>query len=240
MITDEQLRQEIARLDWWHSIELRPGIVTPGKSHNLFVEKIMNLPDDLHGKSVLDIGAWDGGYSFECERRGASEVAACDLWQQAGRASFDFARKILDSKVKPLWMSFTDINPDFHGRFDLVLFLGVLYHLKDPLGGLEKVAELTKPGGRVIIDTVIDTTALHDPPSLRFYPSDELNGDPTNWFVVNPAALTAMMAVAGFSRVESVIQLYGGDRTIVHGIKMDDEDFTWLRENPALFSFKPA
>jgi tRNA (mo5U34)-methyltransferase len=73
-MTDEELLLEMGKLDWWHSIPLRPGITTPGKSHNLFVEQIMSLPDDLHGKSVLDIGAWDGGYSFLCERRGAERV----------------------------------------------------------------------------------------------------------------------------------------------------------------------
>jgi len=111
-----------------------------------------------------------------------------------------------------------------------VLFLGVLYHLKDPLGGLEKVASLVKPGGRVIIDTVVDVKTLYERPSMAFYPSAELNDDPTNWWVPNIPALNSMMAVSGFSRIESVIQTYGGDRTIIHGIKASDRDYDRLRE----------
>jgi len=233
MMTDEELRQAIAKLDWWHSIPLRPGIMTPGRSYNLFVEKILNLPEDLHGKSVLDIGAWDGGYSFLCERRGASPVVANDLWEQAGRSSFDFARDVLGSHVVPIQGSFMDLDPIKTGRFDIVLFLGVLYHLKDPLGGLEKVAELVKPGGIAVVDTVVDVRTLQDRPATYFYPGDELNGDPTNWWVPNIPAINAMMGVAGFRTIQSVIQLYGADRTIIHGIKKPDADYAGLAPSAA-------
>jgi tRNA (mo5U34)-methyltransferase len=229
-MTDEELREGIAKHKWWHQIELAPGVITPGKSQNRFLAEIMHLPDDLSGMEILDIGCWDGFFSFLCENRNAKRVVACDIWETTGREAFDFAREALFSDAEPLHGSFLDLDPDLGGRFDLVLFLGVLYHLKDPLGGLEKVASLTRPGGRVIIDTVVDTKALFDRPVMAFYPSAELNNDPTNWWVPNLPALTSMMAVSGFSKIESVVQLYGGDRTIIHGTKMNDRDYAILRE----------
>ena len=89
---------------------------------------------------MLDIGCWDGLFSFECERRGAERVVAADLWENAGRDAFDFAREELGSKVEPLECDVYDLPGKLGGeRFDLVLFLGVLYHLRHPLLGLEKV-----------------------------------------------------------------------------------------------------
>lgn len=229
-MTDEELKAGIAKHKWWHQIELAPGIITPGKSQNLFLAKILNLVDDLTGMDVLDIGCWDGFFSFLCEKKGAKRVVSCDIWETTGRAAFDFASEVLGSKAEPIHDSFMDLDPGMDGRFDLVLFLGVLYHLKDPLTGLEKVASMTKPGGRVVIDTVVDVKTLYDRPVMAFYPNSELNNDPTNWWVPNIPALNSMMAVAGFSTVESVIQIYGGNRTIIHGIKMSDRDYATLRE----------
>lgn len=229
-MTDEELRAGIAKHKWWHQIELAPGIITPGKSENRFLIKILNLPEDMTGMDVLDIGAWDGFFSFECEKRGARTVVSCDIWETTGHGAFDFAREVLDSKVIPLKESVMDLDPEIDGRFDIVLFLGVLYHLKDPLGGLEKVGAMTKPGGRAVVDTVVDVKTLYDRPSMAFYPGAELNDDSSNWWVPNISAINTMMAVSGFSRVESVIQVYGGDRAISHGIKMTDEEYDRLQK----------
>jgi tRNA (mo5U34)-methyltransferase len=235
-VTEEEIREGIAKHQWWHQIELAPGIITPGKSENRFLIKILNLPEDMTGMDVLDIGCWDGFFSFECEKRGARRVVSCDIWETTGRGAFDFARKVLKSNVHPLDESVMDLDPQFDGRFDLVLFLGVLYHLKDPLGGLEKVGAMVKSGGRIIIDTVVDVKTIFERPMMAFYPGPELNNDPSNWWVPNIPALNSMMAVSGFSRIESVIQLYGGDRTIVHGIKMTDKEYARLRD--ATFSWR--
>jgi len=229
-MTEEEIREGIAKHRWWHQIELAPGIITPGRSQNRFLVKILHLPEDMTGMEVLDIGCWDGFFSFECEKRGAKRVVSCDIWETYGHGAFDFAREVLGSKAEPLHESVMNLDPEVDGTFDIVLFLGVLYHLKDPLGGLEKVGAMTKAGGRVVIDTVVDVRTLNDRPMMAFYPGAELNDDPTNWWVPNIPALTQMMAVSGFSRVESVIQLYGADRTIAHGIKMSGEDYGRLRE----------
>ena len=103
------------------------------------------IPEDLRGKRVLDIGAWDGWFSFEMERRGA-EVLAIDNWDNP---RFHEVRRLLNSRVEYRQMDVYDLTPARIGRFDIVLFFGVLYHLKHPLLALERVCALTtRHGGR--------------------------------------------------------------------------------------------
>lgn len=94
-----------------------------------------------------------------------------------------------------------ELSPDRIGMFDVVLFLGVLYHLKHPLLALERVASVTRE--MIVIETVVDM--LHcKRPALAFYPGDELNKDASNWFGPNSAAVIAMLQTVGFKRIEIV------------------------------------
>jgi tRNA (mo5U34)-methyltransferase len=223
--TDAELRQAIKDYDWYHSIELRPGITTPGRAAERNVLPYLGLPEDLSGMSVLDIGCWDGFFSFECERRGAKRVVATDVWETLGREAFDFARAELGSSVEPVQASVYDL-PDALGgeRFSLVLFLGVLYHLKHPLLAIEKVAEVTAPGALAIVETAVDAEQLMDRPMMAFYPGDELNHDPTNWWTPNVPALASMLEVSGFTAVVSRVQLYGGNRSVFHATRVSDAE----------------
>lgn len=162
------------------------------------------MPDDLTGSSVLDIGAWDGFFSFAAERRGAQRVLATDsfCWDGGGwgtKAGFDLARRALNSKVEDKRIEVIDLSPDTVGVFDVVLFLGVLYHMKHPLLALERVASVTRT--QLIMQTQVDMLAVARP-AMAFYPGTELNGDPTNWVGPNPAAVVAMLQLVGFTRVE--------------------------------------
>ena len=222
--SDAELRRLIGERIWFHTLELRPGIITPGKSDERGTLAHLDLPADLSGLSVLDIGAWDGFFSFEAERRGADRVVASDVWETNGRGGFDLARDELGSKVEGLEASVYDLPEALGGeRFDVVLFLGVLYHLKHPLLALEKIAAVTQPGGLAIIETVIDKESMFGPPGMRFYPGAELNSDPTNWWAPNPPALGSMLVTCGFGRAENRVQLYAGNRTIFHAFKAPDE-----------------
>lgn len=224
MRTDAELREAVRGYDWYHSIELRPGIVTPGRAAERNVLSFLGIPGDLSGKTVLDIGCWDGFFSFECERRGAKRVVATDIWETLGRDAFDFARAELGSAVEPVQASVYDL-PDLLGeRFDLVLFLGVLYHLRHPLLGIEKVAEVTAPGGLAVVETAVDADTLMDRPLMAFYPGDELNHDPTNWWTPNVPALASMLGVSGFGDVVARVQLYGGNRSVFHAVKVSDAE----------------
>jgi tRNA (mo5U34)-methyltransferase len=103
--------------------------------------------------------------------------------------------------VEDLEIDVYDISPQTVGMHDVVFFLGVLYHLKDPLGALERVASVTNK--LLIVETAVDLIGLRRP-AMAFYPGRELNGDPTNWFGPNTACVEAMLRVCGFRRVQCV------------------------------------
>lgn len=148
-------------MKWFHRIDLGNGIVTPGVDDSPGKLKALELPS-LAGKTVLDIGASDGLFSFAAERAGASRVLAVDApaWEDTGwlgsKQAFDFAREALNSKVEDLHCDLYDLTPERVGTFDVVFFLGVLYHMEDPLGSLRHVARLTNE--LLVVETLIDVT----------------------------------------------------------------------------------
>ena len=189
-----------------HSIELAPGVVTPGLDATRDRLDLLQIPADLRGRSVLDVGAWDGFFSFEAERRGAERVLATDSFAWEGtnwstKAGFELSRQALSSSVEDQTIDVLALSPDaLGGRFDVVLCLGVLYHMKHPLLMIERVASVT--GELLILETHVDMTWTRRP-AMAFYP-DRLGVDPTNWWGPNPEALTGMLRVAGFDHVEIV------------------------------------
>lgn len=190
-------------------MDLGAGLRTAGIHDPLTRLPLLGLPESLTGLTVLDIGAWDGFFSFECERRGAARVVAADYfsWHGAGwgtKAGFEIAREALGSRVEDIDIDVMDLSPERIGRFDLVLFLGVLYHLRDPLVALERVASVTR--STAILETVVDCVGVKRPVAA-FYPGRELNDDPTNWWGPNPAAMIGMLRSVGFARAEMITPL---------------------------------
>ncbi|HUF60306.1 MAG TPA: methyltransferase domain-containing protein [Actinomycetota bacterium] len=218
----EKVKAEIADVNWYHRIDLGDGIVTPGVDDTPSRMAPLELPSDLSGKSVLDIGAWDGVFTFEAERRGASRVLATDsyCWSGEGwgtKEGFLTASRILGSRADDLEIDVMDLSPEKVGTFDLVLFVGVLYHLRHPLLALERVASVT--GDQLIFDS--HTAKVEDPdPVMLFYPGTELNDDPTNWWGANPPAVEAMLRDVGFRRIERKHpELIEEGRLILHAWK---------------------
>lgn len=214
--TPHQIRSEIADITWYHQIDLGHGIITPGFDNTPERISALKLPDDLNGKDVLDIGAWDGAYSFEAERRGANHVLAIDTncWNGPGfgknhglyeawgtKDGFNCARRILGSQVEDREVEVLEISPKTVGVFDVVLFLGVLYHMKHPLLALERVASVTR--GLLILETHVDLIEL-DRPAMAYYSGNELNHDATNWWGPNPPAVEHMLKTVGFGQVDMV------------------------------------
>jgi len=210
-VSDPELRAAVAAQSWFHTIDLGGGIVTPGRDESPRKLEWLRLPEDLSGRSVLDVGAWDGFFSFECERRGAARVLAVDgpawtepAWGPGGfgtKAGFEIARRALSSRVEDRTIELEDIAPETVGRFDVVLFLGVLYHLKHPWVALERVASACD--GLLVLETHADLLDLPRP-AMALYAGDELAGDASNWWGPNVAALKAMLREEGFARVEVV------------------------------------
>lgn len=200
------LKNEVEKIKWFHRIDFGNGIVTPGVDFSSEKLKTIKMSDSLQGLTVLDIGAWDGFFSFEAERRGAKRVLALDsfCWGGAGwgtKDGFELVRKAFNSKVEDLTLDVNEISPEKIGVFDLVLFLGVLYHMRHPLLILERVSSVVKK--QLILETHVDL--LHCKyPAMKFYPGSELGQDPTNWWGPNPAAVISMLKDVGFSKVEIV------------------------------------
>jgi tRNA (mo5U34)-methyltransferase len=198
------IQDELKKINWFHRIDLGDGVTTPGIDDTKSKLDQIRLPADLSGKSVLDIGAWDGFFSFECERRGARRVVALDggVWRvdSIGKAGFEFARKVLNSKVEDVEMEVSEISVERLGRFDLVLFLGVLYHLPDPISSFLKLSDVAAHD--MIIETHVDMMEI-DTPAMAFYPSDECANDPSNWCGPNKAAVEAMCRLVGLRTVRS-------------------------------------
>lgn len=193
--------KELAEKRWYHSVELGDGSVTDGL---ISIERLrqrvacMPIAEDLRGKRVLDIGAWDGWFSFEMERRGA-EVVAVDCIEVE---NFLVAHESRGSKVEYRILDVMEMTPRELGHFDIVLFLGVLYHLKHPMLALEKVCELTRDLAIVESYVVEDPGAVPGYPRMEFYEHDELGEQLDNWVGPSAECLLAMCRTAGFARVE--------------------------------------
>jgi tRNA (mo5U34)-methyltransferase len=225
---------------WWHSIDLGRGVVTKGhKTPESLARELesLRLPD-LKDKTVLDIGAYDGFYSFEAERRRARRVVAldhyvwaCDLpkfmeyyreckergavhrpaeetsfWQPdtlPGKRAYDTAHTALNSTVETVIDDFMTMDLRPLGTFDVVFFMGVLYHMENPLASLKRLASVTK--SVAIIETHAIVVAGYEGREIcEFYSSNQLNADGSNWWGPNLKALEGMCHAAGFSRVEVV------------------------------------
>jgi len=240
----DDLQKRVDALRWFHTIDLGHGIVTNGADDSAGRLTRVQLPEDLSGKSVLDIGAWDGFYSFEAERRHASRVVASDYfaWHGVGwgtgrgKAGFELAREALGSRVEDLDIDVMDLAPERTGTFDVVLFLGVLYHLPNPLLALERVASVTRE--RLILETVVDMVGFSRP-AAAFYPGRELNDDPTNWWGPNQAAVQGMLRSVGFDRVELVTPIrsapYRAARAVYHQLKGKNSLASAFRQDRAVF-----
>jgi tRNA (mo5U34)-methyltransferase len=202
----QELQQVIHALRWFHSIDFGNGIVTPGS----IPIAVLNAQADIYfghglaGKSFLDIGCWDGFNSIEAMRRGARRVLATDhfAWTPrcwGDRRAFDLTRAHLAPNIEVMDIDLPDLTPERIGQFDVVLFAGVLYHLRHPLQELERVAKLAL--SELIVETHLDAMD-YARPAMVFYPGAELNGDDTNWWGPNRACVEAMLRDVGFGRVE--------------------------------------
>jgi SAM-dependent methyltransferase len=216
----EMNKEEILRLlnsrEWFHAYEIAQGIFTPGKIkvNPKFALDFYGVPENLIGMSVLDIGAWDGPYSFELERRGAN-VVALDI-QDPERTGFNIARKIKNSSVEYLKCSVYDLPDEFSEKFDLILFLGVYYHLKHPLLAFERIWQALNQQGMIYFEGAILDFAynidsfwaerrnlLKDLISIpvAYFTSGEFASDGSNWYVPTKVCLQEWLKATGFQDI---------------------------------------
>lgn len=217
----DALRAQVAALPWHHSIDLGDGLITAGnKSLAGCTSEAALIFDriDLTGRSVLDIGAWNGFFSFEAKRRGAARVLATDsfCWSHPhirGRETFEIARSALSLDVEAREIDVADLSTQSVGEFDVVLYLGVFYHRYDAVEALSKVAPLAKD--LLIVETHLELRDLNVP-AMVFFPGRELANDPTNWWGPNEHCVRDLLLGHGFKDVEITAHPAGHNRAIFH------------------------
>ena len=184
---------ELEQKGWYHSFEGIDGVMPLEWLRERW--KRFPLPADLTGKRVLDIGPWDGWFSFEAERRGATVVSV----DREEVPNYLEMHRRLGSKNDYLLLDLFELPQAGLGRFDIVFCLGVLYHLKHPVLGLEVVCSLATEVAIVETFVIEGDPAI---PYLEFYETDELNGHMDNWVGPSVNCVLAMCRTAGFARVE--------------------------------------
>jgi tRNA (mo5U34)-methyltransferase len=232
----EALRREMLTYEWYHTIDLGNGLVTPGEYDHAPLLGHYGIPDDLRGSTVLDIGPAHGFFAFEFEKRGAARVATAELpswtdhdagpllkaqWQAEDASAryhvdtLGFAMAARQSKVERLYCNIYDLGPATTGRFDLVFCGSVLLHLTDPFRAMCAIRAATSR--LAIVATGIDSADSSEARAL-FYGT----ADGQAFWMPNMACLERWALAAGFARVERVstfvLASRGGRFQTPHGV----------------------
>jgi tRNA (mo5U34)-methyltransferase len=194
--------------------ELFPGHSTNGKNVAYTLDKL-GVPTDLRGKRILDIAPWNGFFSFECVRRGASEVISLGPDDPAA-TGYNKTRDLLEiENCNYIRDSVYNLSDSAHGKFDIVLCLGLLYHLRHPLLALDKIYDVAVDklyvDSPVIDNTVFDKTIspfeknqimevspIFNRLPLAYFTKSNETGDFYNWFMPNCLAFKDFVESSGF------------------------------------------
>ncbi|MHA1949161.1 MAG: class I SAM-dependent methyltransferase [Candidatus Thorarchaeota archaeon] len=217
---------------WYHQIEVGHGIVTPGGTDSWEKLERLKLPD-IEGWSVIDVGANDGFFSFQAEKMGAARVLAVDKPHWTGEyeygggktkerfINFKTAHQLRGSKIEYNVLDIYQLSPDRVGKFDLVMCLGVLYHVVHITHALENLISVADK--LVVIESAIhDENIPDDIAQMVFTPGAHQN-DRTNWWYPNVECLKRMMLLFGCDEVELIHPEQPGDikekthRVVLHG-----------------------
>ncbi|WP_198157713.1 class I SAM-dependent methyltransferase [Methylobacterium nodulans] len=211
------MAEAVARINWYHTLDLGEGLVTPGFYDHRGILPLYGLPERLDGMRVLDIACFDGFWSFEFERRGAAEVIALDIrsareldlpWRLRETMTeaeldrpfgegFRLAHEVLGSAVKHTHCNVYDLSPERLGRFDFVHCGDLLLHLRDPARALYNIRRVTR-GTAMISDCIYpDLDRLDGLPIMQYDGAFSEN----IWWRFSAHALSAMIRDAGFDHV---------------------------------------
>lgn len=221
-MTKEELQAAVNSMPWYHKINMPHGIVTPG-IFPLYPE-FYKLPADLTGKRVLDVGTYDGYWTFECLKRGADSVVAIDDFsdtiytgEKRSWAQFDLCRQALGyqhkaSRVECSVYDLASLPMSGAGPFDLILCFGVLYHSRHPLWVLERLRDVCDTGALLLVESHISDdysayggmgAGYGDRMVMEFYPGNQLGNCKTNWWGPTLKCLANMVEAAGFKDIKA-------------------------------------
>lgn len=155
-LTESQLRERLEQYSFYHTIQLSDSVSTSGWSVvvpvcGMIMRNLRGI--DLKDKKVLDIGCRDGLFSFEAEKLGAREVIGIDSVPSIGAR--DFLVPFFQSKVQLREFNLLDLKPETFGKFDVVVFPGVLYHLRYPFWSLKLIRDVLKDDGVLLLETAV-------------------------------------------------------------------------------------
>jgi tRNA (mo5U34)-methyltransferase len=203
---------------WFHTFALAPGVYTPGVARDHGYRMGVLDRERFADRRVLDVGAFDGFYSFLAEARGARRVVAVDNeqyveWVRArfgvaleGGAGFRAIAGLISSDVVYRRMDALDVG-ELNERFDVVLCFGILHRVTDPIALLRALAEVLQPGGEIVLETYGSSLA-QDSPALEVHqPSDVYARDDFVYWGFGPEALRRLARIAGLGEVEVLRQV---------------------------------
>jgi tRNA (mo5U34)-methyltransferase len=207
---------------WFHTFALAPGVYTPGIARDHGYRLAVLDPERFAGRSVLDVGAFDGFYSFLAERRGASRVVAVDNeqyvdWvaarfgvQLAPAAGFHAIAQLTGSQVEYRRMDGFAVG-DLKERFDVVLCFGILHRVTDPIAFLQTLADVLAPGGEIVLETYGSKLAANTPAIELREPGDVYARDDFTYWGFPAEGLRRLGRTVGLHNVQIV------DEVIVDG-----------------------
>ena len=199
-----EILSRVNAVRWHHSFEIVPGVTSNGTYNPSGLWKRLNLGREIAGKRVLDLGARDGFFSFQCEALGADVLAVDYVDKEA--TGFAVAAELRQSPVKFINRNVYDLRASELGTFDYVLMLGLIYHLPDPYLALEILRSLVKQGGTafvestcidqvaVLSDTTVDTSSIRDLPIMMFVARNK-----TSFWDLNSKCLAQLLEHTGFT-----------------------------------------
>jgi tRNA (mo5U34)-methyltransferase len=201
---------------WYHTIDLPDGTTTPGYADTRSARRYIEWPAAIAGGRCLDVGTFDGFWAFEMERLGAGEIVALDVddpaqldWpydyrrsgpelsrerQTHGGSGFAHAAAALGSSVQRISLSVYDLDPDLHGRFDVVVVGALLIHLRDPVRALEAIRRVCA-GELVVVESIDPLLDL----IARRVACARIAPEGDKWWRTNTAGMAALLDRAGFT-----------------------------------------
>ena len=179
---------------WHHAFEIFPGLITPGSyDPNILLEKL-RLPADLRGVRALDIGTSDGFFALQLARRNA-EVVAIDYRKKTDHG-YHVMEALNDVDIEYHRLNLYEIAPRILGEFDIILFMGVLYHLPDMLRALHLIRQCCR--GTLFVETHSENEFCPNIAAARYYQGATLAGDHTNFWAPNRLCVLDMLHDTSF------------------------------------------